>query len=55
MAEILKVVESGITEGKVSRLVTDDVVDPVPGSLDALLKVGLNDEAVIGETRVLFG
>lgn len=35
------VVESGMMDGNVSRLVTDDVVDPVPGSLDALLKVGL--------------
>lgn len=45
-------------EGKVSRLVTDDVVDPVPGSLDALSKVGLkvlDKGAVVGETRVPFG
>lgn len=54
----LEVVESGMMEGKVSRLVTDDVVDPVPGSLESLLKEGLKvleAEPVIGETSVLFG
>lgn len=49
---VVEVVESGMIEGKVSRLVTVEVVDPVPGSLDSLLKVGLKvleAEPVIGE------
>lgn len=45
-------------DGKVSRLVTVEVVDPVPGSLDSLLKVGLNvleGEEVMKELAVMFG
>lgn len=59
-AEVVKpalaVIESGMMDGKVSRLVTEDVVEPVPGSLEALLNVGskeLEPVAVIGETSVL--
>lgn len=58
MAVVVEVVESGTMDRGVSKLVTDDVFDPIPGSLDSLLKVGLKvleAEAVTGEPWVLSG